>query len=536
MSLSCPVRAWVAVALVAAPLTARGAPADADAQQRVADGERLAALLSDVGPYRLIEATPDAYQLGLVGDGGNIVGRLRLERGHGDRYLRFRSRSFAVQTVLQSLDPKVLDRLVLGAHTLADRDDGSWTDAPTRQQFDGSRLGYSWAPEPGLTDAMWWFVAIALVLAVWRRGRISFELKLPHLLPATIQVLIFTYWSIYWPDVRNHLPSVAVQLVMAFAADAAFSYLRLGIWRVGAGPLPVILSANLFAWFNTTGVVVMILTAFGTKTFLRFRGRHLLNPSATGLAVAGTLAAIRPDVIAFGGVFDTMNAAPDIVEVIFLLSLIPQARFRIVPVSIGAVLALRALDNPTILRPSMLLALSLLATDPATIPKTELGKTLFGVFIGLTLPGISLLLRHLGRVDDFAKVIPIPFANALGPAFDYVGVGAETLAARVVAAVRRLFGRPPSPERVATRPRLDVTNALFVACWLLLIVPAMRDEKPRHFEASLHWTWGTPLVVRDADDVPRCASNAVFCQPFMFAQEAALWLDRLRAGDRSARH
>ena len=52
---------------------------------------------------------------------------------------------------------------------------------------------------------------------------------------------------------------------------------------------------------------------------------------------------------------------------------------------------------------------------------------------------------------------------------------------------------------------------------------------PLDFEPALHWNWGTPLVVRDADDVPRCASNPVFCKPFMFAQEVALWRERARA-------
>jgi hypothetical protein len=172
----------------------------------------------------------------------------------------------------------------------------------------------------------------------------------------------------------------------------------------------------------------------------------------------------------------------------------------------------------------MLLALSLLATDPATIPKTEWGKLLFGVFVGLTLPGVSLLLRGLGRVDDFAKVIPIPGANALVPVFDAVGARADRQTARALAWLRSVVGWPSAP---APARSWDVTNALFVACWLLLVVPAMRDEKPRHFEAELHWNWGTPLIVRDADDVPRCERNPVFCRPFMFVQEASLWIDRL---------
>jgi hypothetical protein len=65
-----------------------------------------------------------------------------------------------------------------------------------------------------------------------------------------------------------------------------------------------------------------------------------------------------------------------------------------------------------------------------------------------------------------------------------------------------------------------------VASWLVLCLVLLIGEKPRDFEPSLHWTWGTPLVVRDADDVPRCASNPAFCRPFAFHTEIGLWLNR----------
>jgi hypothetical protein len=71
-----------------------------------------------------------------------------------------------------------------------------------------------------------------------------------------------------------------------------------------------------------------------------------------------------------------------------------------------------------------------------------------------------------------------------------------------------------------------VPNAVFVACWLGLVVPRLWVEKPWDFEPALHWNYGTPLVVRDADDVPRCPSNPVFCRPFTVGQELELWRER----------
>jgi hypothetical protein len=63
-----------------------------------------------------------------------------------------------------------------------------------------------------------------------------------------------------------------------------------------------------------------------------------------------------------------------------------------------------------------------------------------------------------------------------------------------------------------------------VAAWLLLILPTFGRDKARAFEPAIHWNWGTPLIHRDSDDVPRCRSNPVYCRPFSFFQEASAWL------------
>jgi len=353
---------------------------------------------------------------------------------------------------------------------------------------------------------------------------VSWNLRLPHLLPAAIQVILFAYWSLYWPAVAVHAPSIALQIAMGFAADAAFSFARFGSWRIGAAPLPIVLSTNLFAWFNPAGIVISILAAFASKALIRRGEIHVLNPSAIGLSVGGVIALVAPDLVHFAGVFHTMNLAPNMAELIIVLALVPQARFRILPVSIGAVLGLGAADNPAVLRPAMLLAVAVLATDPATIPRSDAGKLLFGGFLGLTIPLTSLVLRHSGQIDDFAKVLPIPVANWLGPWFDLLGGKAVSRAKPALASVARWTTRRALPVWLTGTGPLP--NAVFVACWLGLVVPRLWAEKPLDFEPALHWNLGTPLVVRDPDDVPRCPSNPVFCRPFSVGQELELWRER----------
>ena len=96
-------------------------------------------------------------------------------------------------------------------------------------------------------------------------------------------------------------------------------------------------------------------------------------------------------------------------------------------------------------------------------------------------------------------------------------------------ALRRLRSIPISLlDRFESLTRTPLPNAVFVCCWLFIVVLGMGKDKPRLFEPSIHWTSGTPLVVRDADDVPRCGNNPTICKPFSFVSEWELWRRRLR--------
>jgi hypothetical protein len=490
-----------------------------------AEGQRVLAIVQahDKGPgtFNLVGASDSKFELGLTTRNGSPGGSVWLLRSAIDTAHRFRTRSFAVEIGTISQDPSVIEAEVRAAWAIAEHDDGSWaTQIPQ---------GYSFFP-PDLTWATAVMVIIAAFFANLRGRRATWEVRLPHLLPAAIQVALYAYWSIYWPDVRGHIPSLVLQLIMGFAADATFAYAHFGSWRVGASPLPIVLSANLFAWFDTRGIVISILTAFATKAYLRRDGRHILNPSAAGLTLAGLFATVAPNFVHFGGVFHTMNASPNMAELLLVLALIPQMRFRIVPVTIGAMIALKLTSNPAVARPALLLAIVLLATDPATIPRTDIGKALFGTFLGFGFVLTSIVLRLIPRTDDFSKVMAIPVGNALIPVFDRIGSAVSSFALRAVERrpwLERTFALLGTwtPARQAGGARgWMAPNAAMVAAWLLLILPTFGRDKLHAFEPELYWNWGTPLVRRDADDVPRCSSNPVFCQPFSFVQEASAWL------------
>jgi hypothetical protein len=209
---------------------------------------------------------------------------------------------------------------------------------------------------------------------------------------------------LYWPAVTSRVPAIALQIGIAYAVDAIVSLLKEGTWRVGFGPLPIVLSANLFAWFTDVGAVVVIVVAVASRTLIRRGGRHVFNPSAAGLTFAGFLSLFW-SAFAFGGVFHTLAMPPNIAEVILLLSLIPQTRFRIVLISLGAALGLQlCCPGHGVGLPGLLLAFALFATDPATVPRTPVGQLLFGAFVGSATLGFSNLLVYCGKADDLSKV------------------------------------------------------------------------------------------------------------------------------------
>jgi hypothetical protein len=426
---------------------------------------------------------------------GGIAGEVLLtSKPYGAIPPRITTASFYVYTNFRKFDPQSVDRVAQVVQTIAGRDDGSF----------GERQPFHEVHDPldvlkGITAAA---VFVAAVLIAWRQ-RIVLQFRPSHLIPAIIQTTLFAYWSLYWPEVVDRVPSILLQIVLAYAVDAIISNLREDAWRVGFGPLPIVLSSNLFAWFFDVGVIAVIVTALLTRAFVRRDGRHVFNPSAAGLAVAGILSLFFAP-FRFGGVFHPLGVPPNIAEVIVLLSLIPLTRFRIALVSVGAALGMHVFGWGVGL-PSFLLAFVLFATDPATIPRTPVGQLLFGMLVGVSTFGFSSVLVSWSNNDELAKVFPIPIANALVPWLDRVGDF------RLARHIRFLDSR---------------WNLAHIAVWLYVALGDISESKPMQFLIAPHADYDIPLVNYRADGFPRCADNPTFCQPFTLVREANAWVAR----------
>lgn len=399
----------------------------------------------------------------------------------------------------------ISERLIHLAHDIAARDDGSF--------------GVRHPPQPWAPPWPLWLMAISGwtllgILLLVRRCPVQLNIKLPHLVPAAIQSTIFAYWWTYWPAAGVQIATFPPEILLAYAVDGILAVVWLREWKVGFGPVPIVLSSNLFTAPGPWTALVIILVAFLTRMFVVRNGKHVLNPSAAGLTAGLLLTVLLPGIFQAGGVFSKLSIPPNIAELILLLALIPQARFRIALATVGTAVGLMNASHlfaevPGLAMPGTLIMLVLFVTDPATIPRTPVGLLAYGYFIGMGVGVTGFATHHLGVGDDrLVKVLPVPFANALVPTFDALGA----------AAARRW-------RLAVLQPRW---NLLHIAVWWALAIPPLVREKPRQFDAATHWTYRTPLIAFGADDVPRCENNPTFCRPFTFGGELSLWLERWR--------
>jgi hypothetical protein len=381
----------------------------------------------------------------------------------------------------------------------------------------------------------WGAALVALVVAVVVRrsggGTIATSVRLQtnHMIPAIFQVLIFSYWAVYWEPLSDHGWALGVQLLFAYTLDLAIGVWTDRAWRVGLAPVPIVLSTNLFVWFTGSGFWLFFLVAaiaLFSKAALKRESGHIFNPSALGLAVVGLICIPLPAPEFCYDIAHELNVTPSMTEFLILVALIAQLRVPIVLVSLGAAASLWAsVEVPIFLSrylsingletfssyvpiwywAPVFLVLALLATDPKTIPKTPAGKLLFGLLLGAGIAVASAALTAAGHNDFMAKVIPVPLVNLLVPWCDRTGA--------------RLDSR--------LRPALDpIWNWAHVSLWVLFSSLALLGpgNKANLFERELHDMGLTRQIVRSGAQTT-CEDNPAFCEAFSFVEEIRLWVD-----------
>jgi len=374
----------------------------------------------------------------------------------------------------------------------------------------------------------WGRVALLLVVLAGLAGLIWLRLKKwtwdelatvhvkpTHLLPAAIQVALFAYWALYWRELPPYLTEIGLQILFAYALDIVLGLALHGRWKATAGPIPVVGSANLFVQFHAGEWALqygIILVAMLGKSLLVRNGRHVLNPSAFGIAVIALINLAWPS-LGLGDIAHQFDLPPNMTEVILLLAVIIQLRVPVVLISIGCMvgLLLHGMSSPEInfspfWSPVALVAV-LLATDPATSPRTGVGKLLFGATFGLMIGWTGEVLVAFGHSDFYGKVLPLPVCNLMVPLFDRMGLMIES-------GVRAI--------EIALRPRLNLVHMLVF--FGVMSAGLFAGGKSGRFITDAHAMNETRFLIHQPDGALRCKDNPLFCRGFTFAEEIAGWM------------
>jgi len=289
------------------------------------------------------------------------------------------------------------------------------------------------------------FLAVGSLLLAWqtalrfrarRAGRaLAVQLVAPqksHYVQGTVQLCIYSYWATYWPPVAEAAPLIVAQLVYYYVLDALVRWTRGRTWQAGLGPLPIILSTNLFLWFRPDWFVFQFLmltaSALG-KEFIRWnrdgRSTHVFNPSSFGLATASVVLIATNTTHLTSGleVATTLGHPPHMYLLIFLLGLVVQYFFSVTLITLSAAASLVLLNvvytaltgvyqfADTNIPIAVFLGLHLLVTDPATSPRTNVGRIVFGALYGVANFALYSVLLHIDQPEFYDKLLAVPLLN-----------------------------------------------------------------------------------------------------------------------------
>ena len=100
-----------------------------------------------------------------------------------------------------------------------------------------------WCSLRGYDDISFATLVAAGFLVVWqlalfmyypaasRTLRIERSIKRPHYIQATLQILLYCYWGLYWQEVSLLVPLLLVQFVYCYGFEMALSWTRYRTWR-----------------------------------------------------------------------------------------------------------------------------------------------------------------------------------------------------------------------------------------------------------------------------------------------------------------
>jgi len=311
-------------------------------------------------------------------------------------------------------------------------------------------LGFLGLPRvQGNAHLSWAFAGVGGAMVAWqivlwwlhrRAGRaLQVEAVPPvrqHYIQACVQLCLYVYWGWHWQQdgiqpIYAQAPLIVAQALFIYAFDALLAWSRGRAWRLASGPMPIVMSTNLFIWFHDDWFVfqfAMVAAGLLGKEFVKWqregRRTHIFNPSGFGLAVTATVLIATGMVdLTWAKPLATTIEVPNVFLFIFLIGLVVQYFFAVTLMTFAAAMVFVLFDlaytqitgvylfASTNLPAAAFLGLHLLMTDPSTSPRTNVGRTLFGLGYGIGYIVLFEVLGWIGAPELFAKLYPVPILN-----------------------------------------------------------------------------------------------------------------------------
>lgn len=235
-----------------------------------------------------------------------------------------------------------------------------------------------------------------------------------HWVQAAVQGSIFLYWATALPFIAGQFPLIAAQACFAHACTMLLGWTRRGQAELGFGPLPIIQGKEFLRWQRDG------------------RSTHIFNPSVLGLSLfsLALLLSGRTDISWAQQIAVELGRPDHIYLWIFGVGLIVQFMFQVTLVTWAAAATLWLLGMAYTqwtgihwfldagIRIAVFLGLHLLVTDPATSPRSNGGRALFGVAYGAGVFLLYGLLGLLGAPRFYDKLLMVPLLNLAVPWID----------------------------------------------------------------------------------------------------------------------
>lgn len=287
---------------------------------------------------------------------------------------------------------------------------------------------------------------LALYLGARRSDRtllLEVQIFKHHWVQVCSQLAIYTVWGLYVPGIRGYAPLVLAQLLFSYGFHILLTWTRREHYGLGFGPVPIILSFNLFILFRPEWFYwqfVLIAIGFVGKEAIRWekdgRSAHIFNPSSFALVVVSAVLILTGTTDRTLGVeiASWLAHAPHVHALLFLISIPVQLLFGVTTMTLAAFLTTflfglayygatgTYLFFDAYIPVAVFVGMLLLITDPSTAPRTESGRIVFGVLYALGIITAFALLRMANLPAFYDKLLPVPILNLMVRAIDRAAV------------------------------------------------------------------------------------------------------------------